>query len=466
MIVALFFWLLAASSSLVIAGPLPLQFRSPFYPYFRNSTAISSAPALLTSSKSSEQLPSTTSNPISEIAEANTAIVVEPIGRTIITHTQPAITFLDPKGRPLITQAVETLLSTSFFTQSKPTPSRRASSQSSSIPASASPPAISSVRTSTVKASPPSSVAATSSKLVTRLPSNGTVAITTSSPNAPYSSKEGNRETISQGEQQSINSSSLISTTTKSMLSTATIRQSSNQLQGTTSASSTPSNAAAIPTIQRPTSRFDQSAPEPQNTSTKSGFQPGRDPTPSRSVVFVTQTDYTTVTPSVASTSKIASTSISSVLPSTSLSPPPAVTITSSIPTPQTSITPTSAPSLPSSVVSGTGAASQSSAASLTAKPSGGGNGGSGFQYPTRSSAIGSAPTTAASPSTASTSASSNIPAASSSRPTASPSVPASSISNTPLIVTPINPSQLFTITVTATTTQKETAMVTTTVKD
>jgi hypothetical protein len=53
---------------------------------------------------------------------ADTAVVVEPIQRTVVTHVIPAITFLNPKGEPVATQDAETILSTSFITPSPAPP--------------------------------------------------------------------------------------------------------------------------------------------------------------------------------------------------------------------------------------------------------------------------------------------------------------------------------------------------------
>jgi len=122
--------LLAAYFTVVIAGPLPhlrhlssvnpevvpivllTKKRSPYY----TNTSSTSIPLFFEAPKSTSVA---TPSSVTQNVEADTAVVIEPVDRTMFTQTQPAITFVDPDGTPMATQPEETVFSTSFIT--KPT---------------------------------------------------------------------------------------------------------------------------------------------------------------------------------------------------------------------------------------------------------------------------------------------------------------------------------------------------------
>ncbi|RYN37094.1 hypothetical protein AA0119_g682 [Alternaria tenuissima] len=92
--------LLAAYSTSIIAGPVPKHQRRQLFTSYANTTSA----AFSTSTQ--------------QIAEAETAIIVEPIQQTILTSIAPAITFVLPDGKPLVTQDPQTVFSTSYITPS------------------------------------------------------------------------------------------------------------------------------------------------------------------------------------------------------------------------------------------------------------------------------------------------------------------------------------------------------------
>ncbi|KAL6702979.1 hypothetical protein ACN47E_010334 [Coniothyrium glycines] len=109
--------LLAAFSASSSAGPVPVNSHRSFLDSYANSS-LSAGPALTSSATSTahEILPKSFH---SNVVEADTAVIVEPIQQTVFTSVVPAITFLDPQGNPLATGDPQTFLSTSYIT---PTP--------------------------------------------------------------------------------------------------------------------------------------------------------------------------------------------------------------------------------------------------------------------------------------------------------------------------------------------------------
>ncbi|PSN64557.1 hypothetical protein BS50DRAFT_77284 [Corynespora cassiicola Philippines] len=141
MMVSFAAWLLAACSS-VTAGPVPDQYRRPNQPrffIFSNTSSIVLKASSLPSASSSTLLPPMVKNSPSALpVNADTAVIIEPVQPTVITHTKPGITFLLPDGRPFITDSPQTVLSTSFLTDITPTPSssKRPKPEASSMPVS------------------------------------------------------------------------------------------------------------------------------------------------------------------------------------------------------------------------------------------------------------------------------------------------------------------------------------------
>ncbi|CAG5184882.1 uncharacterized protein ALTATR162_LOCUS11129 [Alternaria atra] len=107
--------LLAAYSTSIIAGPVPQAHRRQLFTSYTNTTS--------TIFSTSEQ----------KTAEAETAIIVEPIQQTVVTSIAPAITFVNPDGKPLVTQDPQTIFSTSFITPS-PLPTTEESSSAVATP--------------------------------------------------------------------------------------------------------------------------------------------------------------------------------------------------------------------------------------------------------------------------------------------------------------------------------------------
>ncbi|KAH6864792.1 hypothetical protein BKA58DRAFT_423307 [Alternaria rosae] len=107
--------LLAACSTSINAGPVPKNHRRQLFPSYANTTS--------TIASTSGQ----------QVAEAETAIIVEPIRQTIFSSIAPAITFVLPDGKPLVTQDPQTVFSTSYITPSPlPTPEETSSAVATS----------------------------------------------------------------------------------------------------------------------------------------------------------------------------------------------------------------------------------------------------------------------------------------------------------------------------------------------
>lgn len=405
--------------------------------------------------------------------------MVTPIDHTVFTRTEAAITFVNPKGDPLVTQPEETLLSTSYITgsSSTDTPTPKASPRVSS-------PVALETSTSTkgscsvVKSSRQATI-----KPSDRLSSNATASGTI--PQAPMFTYEPKGSTTASDEQRP--------TVVITISSFTTITQDSNSTESQTGQPSVPTNSNLIPSTTLLQSTI--ALPSSPNNGTVASTQVELSSSAQRTV-FVTSTQYTTLFPS-SQTSSQAATEPSPQLSSSAVATEPAnstLTQSSSLSATQataTLITSSSTPpSLPTSSLSpppvivitpSVATVSESAALSSVATETSS-NGGAGFAYPTQGQAA-SSDVPPASPSTSS-STSAVVPSASSvaqspssestpaptspaSSPSAAPSPAPSSTSSGPLIVVPINTSQMLTVTqtVTATTTEKETVTVTATVK-
>ncbi|OAL01354.1 hypothetical protein IQ06DRAFT_335670 [Phaeosphaeriaceae sp. SRC1lsM3a] len=457
--------LLAAYQNVVSAGPLPRADRRQLLQSYANTTQ--TLPSL--SQTGSTAYPSASPSK-GQLVNADTAIVIEPVQRTVVTHVIPAVTFLNPKGEPIATQTAETVLSTSYFTptpQPAPSPS---TPTTSSTPSSSKPP-VSSISISSSKpiqftsspalAAPMSSQAAVESGPVNQ----------TSRPAFTYSPEEG------QSAVSTISSTSI--STIKSPAGNAT------GLPGFDHPGSAPTG------VMPPKAPLSSAATNSTRTS-KAGKQPSTalvtTGSTSNSPVVVTKTEYTTVFPSptistplggseliagstpIQASQPVLSSSKASpaLLLPTSLVPPPVVIITqyttvAPAPTggaPAASNTPTipapvpSAPSpppvvpQPSSPVAEPSKPSPSSATPPASSSR-------GTQVPAQSSSP------AAPPLPPKVSSSPTLVQPSPAQSTLS-SIASSTTSEGPLIITPIAPSQIFTVTVTAT--EKETVTETATV--
>ncbi|EDU41299.1 hypothetical protein TUN205_01831 [Pyrenophora tritici-repentis] len=106
--------LLAACSNITTAGPVPKLHQRQLFASFSNT--------------------SSTVAPATDV-QADTAIVIEPIKPTVFTSIAPAVTFVNPGGKPLATLDPRTFLSTSFITPSPaPTTQKSTSALLTSTP--------------------------------------------------------------------------------------------------------------------------------------------------------------------------------------------------------------------------------------------------------------------------------------------------------------------------------------------
>ncbi|KAH7410221.1 hypothetical protein DE146DRAFT_342584 [Phaeosphaeria sp. MPI-PUGE-AT-0046c] len=455
--------LLLAAYQNVSAGPLPRENKRQLFKSYTNTTQTPVSVSRPISTSYSSASPS-------RLVNADTAIVIEPVQRTVVTHVISAVTFLNLKGEPIATLEAETVLSTSYFTptpQAAPSPS--APGTSSVLPSST--PLVPSVPSLSSKAIPftssPALAVPMSSQTAVSGPMNQT-----SRPAFTYSPEEGQ------------SAAPTISPT--SVLNSKPPAGNSTGLPGFDHPGSAPSGA--VPPVASLSSAVTSStrSPGPGTQSTTAPIATG---SASNSPVVVTKTEYTTVfpsptfstpvdgseliagsTPPVQAPQPIQTSSNASpaLLSPTPLAPPPVVIITqyttvAPAPTggaPKASSTPTApgaVPSVPSPPV-----APQPS--SPVAEP----------PKPIPSSAKPSAPSSRAPavPAQPSSPAASSLPVQLSSSPTPSPQPPSASSASSPaasstttegpLIITPIAPSQVFTVTVTAT--EKETVTETATV--
>ncbi|KAF2639913.1 hypothetical protein P280DRAFT_549756, partial [Massarina eburnea CBS 473.64] len=251
MLIFFFVWLLAALSSTVIAGPVPaLRPRMPFYPYqpYANSSSKTFTPLGPALPKTSTSIPSRqVSRPSSTLlntfsssintssadplAEANTAVIVQPIDKTVLTSTQAAITFFDPKGKPLITQAETTILQTSYLTKPKTTSSTKLPSSSSTASPSQASTTQKSVSSSPTKLIPSSTASATPISPSRVIGNTTTAGPSYTSPQFTYSPKENETKSASTIATPTAKTQNLNSTTTTTLLSTSKIQPSSNIVQ-------------------------------------------------------------------------------------------------------------------------------------------------------------------------------------------------------------------------------------------
>ncbi|KAF2445586.1 hypothetical protein P171DRAFT_520353 [Karstenula rhodostoma CBS 690.94] len=465
-------WLLAAYSSLVIAGPLP-HLRHQFSSLHYLNTSSTSTIASRNDFANTLDLASIASSiPATQSIEANTAVMVEPIDHTVFTRTEAAITFVNPKGDPLVTQAEETVLSTSYITKpsTTETPTPKASPRVSSLAA-----LETSTSTQDFGSLLDTSVQATTT-LSERLSDNTTTS--TTAPQQPmFTYEPEDVTTVGDSSRPTI-------TITISSFTTLTAG-----LDGTvteTGQPSVPVNSSATPPTALLQSTIALSSNYNNQSTTLTG---GESSSSAKRTFFVTSTEYTTLYPSTPTSSQAAPQpslqSSSSVVASEpaiptltrsstpsstepvatetpSSSTPPALPTSSLLPPPIIVITP-SAPESSEPAVSSTQTAEQPS------------SGGGGFAYPTQQPAESSngpsappsssaeAPSVVPSPPSGSTPATTSPPSSSSS---AEPSPALSSASSGPLVVVPIDSSQIFTVTETetTTTTEKETVTVTATV--
>ncbi|ORY01354.1 hypothetical protein BCR34DRAFT_592294 [Clohesyomyces aquaticus] len=133
-------WLLAAYSHTTFAGPVPQQYRNLHYPRFANTSSIvPSTLAPSTANLATLLPPSSTglflTSSFSSNAPVNAEtpeVIVTPIERSFSTSIQAAITFLNPDGQPLETIPEQTFVSTTFIPKPPTTPPPEATSTSSS----------------------------------------------------------------------------------------------------------------------------------------------------------------------------------------------------------------------------------------------------------------------------------------------------------------------------------------------
>ncbi|KAF2477985.1 uncharacterized protein BDR25DRAFT_348283 [Lindgomyces ingoldianus] len=500
-------WLLAACSTLVIAGPVPQHYRNLHYPRFENTSSrvssvlqglpaeIPSTTHLLFTASPSLLISASSSAPVNaETPE----IVITPIERSLSTVIIPAVTFKNPDGQPLQTREGQTVVLTYFIpnpptaappeapsttssippetsTNEAPVTSRAKSSQQSDTASSAS----TSSRSDSAKHTESalsvtsyqgpqftyqpsgSSLGASSSQTIAKLPSATTLL---SFGPSESSSTTGASRTLLEGIPNTLSftavpsGSGAGSPASQSSSSTGAVNP-PEQLTTAPSASSVISSkiGAASSTIA-----------ESSNVAQSSIVSGSSNLTAKPSLVIVTKTEFTTVFPSTtaannppsslqpsnsetnaaaASSTLVPTQSSSSAgLPTTPLPLPPVVTVTRYTTVP---------PSPPTS------AASQAPASSKNTPASGPPASSSAVSSEPLSSQVAATSSNAPVPPPSSTPIAPLLPATtvpppSSSAPPPEPST--SSTSESKLIVTPIPASQIFTITETVT--EKETVTV------
>lgn len=456
------------------------------------SSLFSSTASALTGTPStkSSSIPQSRSSPAPQLVNADTALVIEPIQKTVLTQINPAITFQNPKGEPIASQGAETILITSYFTPTPvPAASSSATADSSIIPSLA---PISSQVASSSQSSTPLAMSAISSTLPQSsqaVAESGSINIT-SIPSFTYSPQQG-------GSSVSLETPTPIITSKAATSNSTGMPGFNHPGPGSRSAQSTntPRSSAVVENpsrIQTPVQASSSAAPISSSLSTPSGSSSINSPkdsirpttaldaTGSKSRVVVTKTLYTTVYPSSAAAqqpspapSKIpelggesspTQSSVSSakapMAPSPApLAPPPVVIVTQYTTfTPSPTVQPSQVPETPNTSIaqrpsSSSIPAPSSSAVVLPSSPP---------AQPSPSSTSVQNPTSPFS-SAISTPQSSTAPVAQlPPSPSAAPPAVSSTTSDVPLVITPIAPSQIFTVTVT--TTQKETVTETATV--
>ncbi|KAH9869629.1 hypothetical protein IAQ61_006838 [Plenodomus lingam] len=496
---------------------------------YANSSSIQTATNDVFPTSNIVQIPSALSTASELLVDAETALIVQPIQQSVFTSIAPAITFQNTAGEDIATEEPQTILSTLFITPT-PTPAPQQSSSAIPSPTPTSSPEAKPAESSTLIASSRGFSAVLSSSVAAV---ENTTASETSLqiPQFTYSPEE--------------DSSTLPASPTANPTS-GTLNPSSGGLPGFSHPGSAPlnptagnGNSSVLPTgnstliqstAQTPVPTVDSSsivAPSSTiNSSTSISLNPNA-PSPSEpvvedttSMVYVTETQYTTVFPSPSPTERLSSSQSplapvvptdaqntlpaeqSSTVVSSSCSsvstlsaalpphPPPVVIITqyttvtqpkptdapeapsappapAPVPGPTLAPIPSVAPE-PSSTSSAPAPVLSSSSSPVVPEPQPTPPLQSPEDSPVPSA---SEPTVAppavtessAPPPEASASTTQDVPA-----PTEAPPEPSSepiptSTTEGPLIITPIAPSQIFTVTVTATDTIRETTTVTVT---
>lgn len=457
--------------------------------FLYESLATTSASRSVTSSPSITE--STVPVATGDIAEADTALVVEPIQRTVITHIIPGITFHNPEGVPVITDEPQTILSTIYITPT-PAPKLDETSSASPIPSPTPSPEVASTESNNIPIASTSIPADVTSSVAAV--ENGTASETSQQgPMFTYSPKEETTATpVASPTQDRISNS----TTAESIAPSSGALPGFNH-PGSASRSVRPTGNAPISTI----------APSSTLAVVESSGQPVLpapsasdslvDDTESTTHIYVTKTEYTTVypsaTPSVLNTTTVEpaapteaqntppgqpagsdpyatpipsaqplesaalSSNSAAALPTTSLQPPVVIITQYTTVTPAPEAQPTEAPA-PSSTIQPAPSIAPSApyedpSTSAVAQPTATPPGATSPAEPAPSSEAQVPPSPTASP-----------PAAISSSTTEAVQPPPepTSTSEGPLIITPIAPSQIFTVTVTET--EKETVTETATV--
>ncbi|KAJ4992559.1 hypothetical protein SVAN01_01942 [Stagonosporopsis vannaccii] len=536
--------LLAASSSVVIGGPLPIGHGRQLISSYTNTTSIASptfeasqslhtveeiSSTLLPASESTPKpvfgfFESPQPSPSEPYVNAETAIIIEPVQPTVFTQTAPGITFLLPDGQAIATQTPEVLLSTSYITSPTPVPTSeiQSSATSEDVIASTSIP----TESQTLNSFPAKGLSSSQAEIESEKQSATSYAppMFTYSPEEPTTAAPSAFSTI------------LTSYVTASSLSESTVLSIPAISSATASATADQpaQNVTGMPAFTHPGAPEGTAALSSASTSSIVMPLPVSDNTTltTSSRLVVTKTLYTTVFPTLAATetsssasathssdlessapassalapsSSVATTPVApghssinasatapasaELLPSTSLPVPPVVIVTQYTtvpPLPSSALVETSvAPSAPISssqaiepsvTFSSSSYAASSIASSIpsltpSATPS--------VQPTSLSSSSAAMPTSAVSPSGVSSKTSYAItnvepsPTETPSPPSDAPPppsdvppapLPTASTSEGPLIITPIAPSQIFTVTVTEKEKETVTATVTATV--
>ncbi|KAH7551498.1 hypothetical protein J3E72DRAFT_401620 [Bipolaris maydis] len=498
--------LLAACSTCVVGGPVPRNHqRRQFTGYFNTSSIISS-----TSEKA--------------VAQLDTALVVEPIQPTVFTSIAPGITFVNPDGEPLATQDPETVLSTSFITPTqKPTTERSSSVIPTSTttpglkqaPSESSPaPTLSSdalsALSSSVKVVENSTASVTSREYpkftyspIEQTSSASLASVTPPTSKAPVPTSGGMpgfQHPGSTAPSQPPSNSSSSPTTVASSVAASSVSSGPPVVSSSRSADDLADVTSRIMVTSYTTVYVSAPSPDAAITASEEPVSGSAAPTPA----MPSCSEGQEAVPPVASSAALA-------VPSESLQIPPVVIVTS-FTTVMATLAPSEAPQVPATsavpepvVPSSSAVSSASEATSASAEPtppaapsspSSPSLESSTSAQPASSSAPPAEPTVEPSPSTTPTpepsqqpspspspsspeapastpdATSTTTPSASSSSPPPPPApepTPSSSSSSSttatsegPLIITPIPPSQIFTVT--ATTTEKETVRETVTV--
>ncbi|KAH9861554.1 hypothetical protein J1614_011304 [Plenodomus biglobosus] len=522
--------LLAAYSSLILAGPVPRHDRRQAFVSYANSSSIRSSTLdnLPTSNAIVDSL-STLAAGSDLLAIPETALIVQPIQQSVFTSVLPAITFQNPDGEDIATGDPETILSTAFITPT-PTPAPQQSSSASPSP----------TPSSSLEAKPAESNTLIASSTIISADLRTSIAAVENT-TASETSKQVPQFTYSPEED-----NSLVSASPTAIPTSETLILSSGGLPGFNhpgSKSLGPTASAGIssvaPTSNSSSSQSTVQTPAPTiipssiavpistanssvslNPSAPSASESGVEDITSK--VYVTETQYTTVFPSVSptgfesssqtplataaptegqnnlpveqSSSKavFASSNRSTAAPilSTALPPPPppVVIITQfTTVTPNPDSEPTRAPEASSALPLPEPGPSPAPISSATPEPS---TSLAVEPVPSSSSVVAEPPSvppsqapesppmpsvsestssppavteSSTSPPEASASPTQDVPEPTEAPPAPSPEPIPTSTSEGPLIITPIPPSQIFTVTVTATDTIRETTTVTVT---